>query len=312
MKITRMGKVAVFGSYVADLMARAPHLPTAGETVKGSMFKMGPGGKGFNQGVAAHKAGADVTVITKIGADAFADLALHTMNELGMRQDYVFVDPTVPTGCALIAVDEASSQNEIVIVSGACDTISADETERLAPVIQECEYVLLQLEVNQDANARVAALARQFGCKVILNPAPYSPLSTEFLSACFMVTPNEVEAECLTGIPIRSGADAQQAAKYFHDIGIPNVIITLGGRGVYLSENGKGELFPAFRVAAIDTTGAGDAFNGGLLAALSEGKPLRSAVRFANAVGALSVQRIGTTPAMPTRAEIDAFLRQQE
>jgi ribokinase len=305
-----MGKVAVFGSFVVDLMARTPHLPIPGETVKGSMFKMGPGGKGFNQCVAAHKAGADVVMMTKLGKDTFADVALNTMDELGMTKEHLFYNDEVGTGIALILVDEVTSQNEIIIVPGACNTITPDEVKSIEDVISKSEYVLLQLEVNQDANELVADLANKHGCKVIMNSAPYAPMTEEFISKLYMVTPNEVEAEEITGIPVNDLESAKKAAKWFRDKGVKDVVITLGSKGVFVSSQGREEIVPAFKVDAIDTTGAGDAFNGGLLAALSKGDDLWTAARFGQGLAALSVQRIGTTPAMPKLEEIEEFLKE--
>lgn len=303
-------KITVFGSFVVDLMARTPHLPAPGETVKGSFFKQGAGGKGFNQGIAAHKTGADVAMITKLGRDSLASVATDAMDAVGMPKDYLFFNDDAPTGVALIMVDENSSQNEIVIVPGACATITDADIASVEARIKESAYVLLQLEVNQDANEKVARLAKENGVRVIVNTAPYQPVTDEFLSGCYLVTPNEVEAEELTGVPVDSLESADRAAKVFLEKGVQNVLITLGGRGVYIWSEGMSEIIPAFKVNAIDTTGAGDAFNGGLLTALAEGKSLHDAACFANAVAAISVQRIGTTPAMPTREEVDAFLRE--
>ena len=302
-------KVTVFGSFVVDLMARTPRLPTPGATVKGTSFKMGPGGKGFNQGVAAHKASADMTMVTKLGKDMFADTALNLMKQLNMKEDGLFFSETAPTGIALIGVDEGSSQNEIIVVPGACATITGEEISTMADTIKASSYVLLQLEVNQDANEQVAQLAKENGVRVILNPAPYQKVSDEFLSGIYLVTPNENEAEEMTGVPVTDLDSASKAAKAFFDKGVQNVLITLGSRGVFVSSEGREEIIPAFRVEAVDTTGAGDAFNGGLLAALAEGKSLWDAAIFANALAALSVQKVGTAPAMPTREEIDEFLR---
>lgn len=303
-------KVTVFGSFVVDLMARAPRLPVPGETVLGSFFKQGAGGKGFNQGIAAHKSGGDVTMITKLGRDSLAAVATDAMDSVGLSKDHLFYSETEPTGVALISVDENTSQNEIIIVPGACATISDEDIASVAERIKESAYLLLQLEVNQDANEKVAAMAKAAGVKVIVNTAPYSPVTDEFLSGCYLVTPNEVEAEELTGICVSDLESADKAAKVFKDKGVQNVVITLGSRGVYVNEDGKSEIVPAYKVKAIDTTGAGDAFNGGLLTALSEGKTIGEAARFANALAAISVQRIGTTPSMPTRAEIDKFLEE--
>lgn len=304
-------KITVFGSFVVDLMARTPHLPAPAETVKGSFFKQGAGGKGFNQGVAAFKSGGDVAMITKLGRDSLANVALDTMTELNMPKDYLFYNDDVATGIALIMVDENTSQNEIVIVPGACSTITDEDIAKVEDRIKQSGYLLLQLEVNQDANEKVAKLAKENGVKVIINTAPYQPISDEFLKGAYLVTPNEVEAEELTGIAVNDLESADRAAKVFLDKGVQNVLITLGSRGVYINTDGKSEIVPAYRVDAIDTTGAGDAFNGGLLTALAEGKSLADASRFANALAALSVQRIGTTPAMPTREEIDAFIKER-
>lgn len=301
-------KVTVFGSFVVDLMARTPHLPAAGETVKGSIFKQGAGGKGFNQGIAAHKAGGNVAMITKIGTDTMADVALNAMDEVGLSSQYLFRSADTATGTALIMVDEHSGQNEIVIVPGACNTITDADIAKVEDVIKNSEYLLLQMEVNQDANEKVAALAKKSGVRVIVNTAPYQPIDDSFLEGCYLVTPNEVEAEQITGVPVTDLESADRAAEVFFRKGVQNVLITLGSRGVYVNSDGKSEIIPAFRVSAIDTTGAGDAFNGGLLTALSEGKNLWEAAKFANALAALSVQKLGTTPSMPLRSEIDAFL----
>lgn len=303
-------KVTVFGSFVVDLMARAPRLPVPGETVKGSFFKQGAGGKGFNQGIAAHKAGGDVTMITKLGRDSLAAVATDAMDSVGLSKDHLFFSEEEPTGVALISVDEKTSQNEIIIVPGACATISDADIDSVKARILESAYLLLQLEVNQDANEKVAALAKANGVRVIVNTAPYSPVADAFLNGCYLVTPNEVEAEELTGVCVTDLESADRAAKVFMEKGVQNVVITLGSRGVYINTDGHSQIVPAYKVNAIDTTGAGDAFNGGLLTALSEGKTLVEAAKFANALAALSVQRLGTTPSMPTREEIDAFLQE--
>lgn len=305
-------KVTVFGSFVVDLMGRTPHLPVPGETVKGSLFKQGAGGKGFNQGIAAHKSGGNVVMVTKLGRDSMAEVALNAMDDVGLSKEYLFFNDDVATGIALILVDENTSQNEIVIVPGACSTVTDEEIAKVAHEIKDSAYLLLQLEVNQDANEKVAKMAKEAGVRVIINTAPYQPVTDEFLKDAYLVTPNEVEAQELTGIPVNDLESANRAAQVFFEKGVQNVLITLGSRGVYVNSGGREEIIPAFRVKALDTTGAGDAFNGGLLTALSEGKSIWEAARFANALAALSVQRLGTTAAMPTRAEIDAFLAKQK
>lgn len=304
-------KVTVFGSFAVDLVARTPHLPVPGETVKGSSFHQSAGGKGFNQGIAAHKAGGEVAMVTKLGRDSLANVALAEMDAVGMAKDYLFYSDEAATGTSLILVNEQTSQNEIVIVPGACATITPADIAKVEQRIRASAYVLLQLEINQDANEAVAALAKESGVKVILNTAPYQPVSDEFLRGTWLVTPNEVEAEELTGIAVTDLESADRAAAVLFDRGVQNVLITLGSRGVYLNADGRSEIIPAYHVKAVDTTGAGDAFNGGLLTALSEGKSLHEAAVFANALAALSVQRPGASPSMPTRPEIDAFLAAQ-
>lgn len=304
-------KVTVFGSFVVDLMARASHLPMAGETVKGSLFRQGAGGKGFNQGIAAHKAGGNVVMVTKLGRDSLAKVALDAMAEVGLSREHLFYNEDVPTGVALIAVDENTSQNQILIVPGACATITSQDIAQVADQIKTSAYVLLQLEVNQDANEAVAALAKEHSVRVIINTAPYQPMSDDFLRGAYLVTPNEVEAAELTGIAVTDLESGDRAARVLFDKGVENVLITLGSQGVYLNTGHHSQIIPAYRVQAVDTTGAGDAFNGGLLTALSEEKNLEEAARFANALAALAVQRLGTTPAMPERSEVEAFLQSQ-
>lgn len=304
-------KITVFGSFVVDLMGRAPHLPVPGETVKGSMFRMGAGGKGFNQGVAAHKSGADVTMVTKLGRDSFGKVALDAMEELGMDTRHILFSDEAETGIALIMVDENSSQNEILVVPGACSTITDQEVESISEIIGNSKYLLTQLETNISSVEKVIDMAYKKGVKVVLNTAPVQKISDEILSKVELITPNEVEAEVLTGITIDSKENADRAADYFFEKGVKKVLITLGGRGVYIATEEKREIIPAYKVEAIDTTGAGDAFNGGLLTALSEGKNLWEAARFANALAAIAVQRLGTTPSMPTREEIEQFLSEK-
>ena len=205
-------------------MARTPHLPAPAETVKGSFFKQGAGGKGFNQGVAAHKAGGDVAMITKLGRDSMANVALDVMTELNMPKDFLFYNDDVATGIALIMVDENSSQNEIVIVPGACGTITAEDIKSVEQRICDSAYILLQLEVNQDANEAVAKLAKEHGVRVILNTAPYQPVTDEFLKGCWLVTPNEVEAEEMTGVAVTDLESANRAAKVFFEKGVENVL----------------------------------------------------------------------------------------
>lgn len=305
-----MGKhILVFGSFVVDLMSRSPHLPVPGETVMCSLFKMGAGGKGFNQGVAAHKAGGDVTMVTKIGKDTFGALAKETMEELGMDTGHLLVSETESTGAALILVDENTSQNMIGVTSGACGAITEAEVDALEPLVAKSAYLLLQMEVNLEANWRMLKMAKRHGVTVVLNTAPAQAIPDDILAQVDIVTPNEVEAELLTGVKVTNEENAARAAQAFFEKGVGAVAITLGARGVYVATRDKAQLLPVPKVPVVDTTGAGDAFNGGFVTALAEGKDLWGAARFANALASVAVQRMGTTPAMPERAEIDAFLQ---
>jgi len=233
---------------------------------------------------------------------------LDAMKKLHMDASRVFITNATKTGVALIMVDEKTSQNKIVVIPGACETISNQEIDSLTDLIENSEYLLTQLETNISSVERIIEISYKNGVKVILNTAPVQPISDELLSKIHLITPNEVEAEILTGIPITGEQEASKAADWFLAKGVGNVIITLGNRGAYIADGKKRRLIPVPDVKVVDTTGAGDAFNGGLLAALAEGKDLWEAVLFANSLASISVQRIGTTPAMPTREEIDAFM----
>lgn len=303
-----MGKVTVFGSLVVDMMARGPHLPTPGETVKGTSFTMSPGGKGFNQGVACHKAGAACTMVAKLGRDELAEVPLSLMRDLGMDERYILRSDELPTGVGMVVVDENTGRNQIMIAPGACAQITSEEVDSLEDLVAESDYVLLQLEVNQDANEHIAQIAERHSTKVVLNTAPWASVSDEFLGRVWMVTPNEIEAEGLSGVPVSDLDSARLAADVFRAKGVEVVLITLGSRGVFVSVDGREEIVPAFQVEAVDTTAAGDSFNGGMLAALAEDKDIWEAVRFGQAVAALAVQKSGTAISIPTREEVDAFL----
>ena len=302
------GKITVFGSFVVDLASRADHLPRPAETVIGSSFALGPGGKGSNQGVAAHRAGADVCMITKVGDDVFGKVALDFYRSEGMSTDLIFVDKQKETGTALIMVDEATGQNQILVVAGACGNITDEDIERATPSIKSSQIILLQLEVNLDANWKVVDIANKNGVQVVLNTAPARKVDDEILAKVNLLTPNEVEASVLSGVEVVTMDDARRAADVFQKKGVDEIVITMGAQGAYVRSGSRDVVIPRRNVEAIDTTGAGDAFNGGLVTALAEGKDLFAAAEFANVVGALSVTKKGTAPAMPFRKEIDAFI----
>jgi len=306
--IMKKAKITVMGSFVVDLMARTPHLPVPGETVKGSYFKLGPGGKGSNQGVAAQRAGADVTMVTKIGKDGFSEIAIKSFVNEGMDTSFVFKDDKLSTAAALIIVDENTSENEIVVILGACSNITDANIEKARVAIEGSSVFLTQLETNVDAVEKAIDIAHNMGVKVILNPAPVQEIPKELYSKIDFFTPNEVEASILSGVTIETIEDARAAAQIFIDRGTENVIITLGSKGALVVTSSKVEMIESYKVNAVDTTGAGDAYNGGFATAIAEGKDIFEAAKFASAVGALSVTKIGTSPAMPYRKEIDEFI----
>ena len=302
--------VVMFGSFVVDLTTRQKGLPLPGQTIIGSSFQMGPGGKGSNQAVAAHRAGAEVTLITKIGKDAFSNVALDFYRKEGISTEHVLVAEEESTGIALIMVDEDGGQNEIVVVPAACMHIAPEDIEKSRSAIESAKILLVQMEINLDALCRIIEIAHQAGVFVILNPAPAARIPDAVLAMVDVVTPNETEAEALTGVAVRSEADARRAAAYFLDRGVKNVVITLGEMGAFATDGKKSETLSRIPVEAIDSTGAGDAFNGGFAAALAEGKDLFAALRFGNATGALSVTKHGTAPSMPRREEVLAVYRE--
>jgi len=303
-------KITVMGSFIVDLMARAPHLPEHGETVKGSFFQMGPGGKGSNQGVAAARSGASVTMITKIGTDPFAQIALDNFQRECMDMHFVMQDERYPTGTALIMVDENTSENKIVVTIGACEHITPEEIESARTQIESSRVLLTQLETNLEAVENAVEIAHAGGLTVILNPAPAppQPLPDDLLSKIDIITPNETEASILSGVKVIDMDDARKAARILKSKGVKHVIITMGGKGAFVFTESAEYVIEPIKVKVVDTTGAGDAFNGGLATALAEGLDVVQAVRFANATGALSVTKLGTAPAMPRRDEIENLL----
>lgn len=302
------GSIVVFGSFVVDLTARTNKLPLPGQTLIGTSFKMGPGGKGSNQAVAAYRAGADVTLVTKIGDDVFGKVAMDFYKKEKIKTDYVLKDHEKETGIALITVDDVTAQNEIVVVPGACGHITMDDIEKCRSLIENASIVLLQHEINEDAQRKVIEISHNAGARIVLNPAPAKEIPADLITYIDTITPNETEAEALTGIHVVTYEDARKAAEVFFEKGVKNVVITMGALGAFASDGKKSELIPRLSVYAVDTTGAGDAFNGSFVTALSEGRNLFDALRYGNAAGALSVKNLGTAPAMPYRSEIDRMV----
>jgi len=302
--------VAVLGIFVADLAFKAPRLPVMGETILGQGFKDGPGGKGSNQAIAAARAGADVRMITRIGRDTFGEMARKAWAADGVDTRAVTIDDTLPTGAAFIFVSTETGNNAIIVESGAAANLSPADVAAAEAVIASAKVLVTQFEQPVETAMAGLTLARKHGVITILNPAPAVPADQAIYALCDYVTPNETEAETITGQKVQTEADALAAAKAFVAMGAKNALITLGEKGAFLHGEAGTAMVPAFKVAnVVDTTGAGDAFNGGFAVALAEGKSPLDAIRFANATAALSVQKPGTAPSMPTRAEIEALLR---
>lgn len=302
-----MGKVVVVGSTNTDMTVRVPRIPAPGETVLGRGFRVTGGGKGANQAVAAARAGGDVLFLGAVGTDAFGDAAVESLRREGVDVANVRRVPGAPSGVALIFVDDRG-ENSIAVASGANAELTPAHLQPLAALLAGDDVVLLQLEIPLATVEAAVATASARNARVILNPAPAQPLPDSLLRQVTLVTPNEGEAEHLTGIPIGDEAALGRAAGVLHRRGVPGVLITLGARGVFVSAEGASELIPAFAVQAVDTTAAGDVFNGTLAVALGEGRPLRDAVRFAAAAAALAVTRPGAQASAPARAEIDTLL----
>lgn len=308
--MSKSAKLAVLGSINADHILNLAHFPRPGETVIGKQYQVAFGGKGANQAVAAGRAGADIAFIACVGAD---DIGERIRQQL--QQDQIDTAPveTVAqeaTGVAMIFVN-GEGENNIGIYSGANAALTPACVERHQQVIRSADALLMQLESPLDSVLAAARIARASHTQVILNPAPATQLSDELLALIDIITPNETEAEILTGIAVNDDDDAARAAQALHAKGIDTVLITLGRRGVWLSEKGQGQRIPGFSVQAVDTIAAGDTFNGAFITARLEGVAMQDAVRFAHAAAAIAVTRPGAQPSVPWRTEIDAFLQQQ-
>lgn len=305
------GKLVVLGSINADHILNIEQFPRPGETVIGKQYKVAFGGKGANQAVAAGRSGADIAFIACVGADDIGERVRQQLasDRIDTQPIEAIADST--TGVALIFVN-AEGENVIGIDAGANAAVTPDYLARYQQKVIDADALLMQLESPLETVIAAASLAKQHQTQVILNPAPARELPDDLLATIDMITPNETEAQRLTGIAVNDDNDAARAAQVLHDKGIATVIITLGSRGVWLSENGNGKLVPGFKVKAVDTIAAGDTFNGALVTALLEGKIMADAVRFAHAAAAIAVTRPGAQPSVPWREEIDAFLQQQE
>ncbi len=300
-------KIIVVGSTNMDMVVNTSHIPVPGETVLANSFFMNPGGKGANQAVAVARLGGNVIFISKLGNDIFGKQSSQLFEEEGINTSYIFSDADLPSGVALITVDHLG-ENSIVVASGANGNLyPADLTNALAE-IQTADIVLMQLEIPMETVLFVAQFARSKGITVILDPAPANELSVELLSLIDIITPNQTEAEMLCGVKVHDLDSAKKAAKSINSKGVKNVVITMGSAGAVVCQEGEIEFVAAEKVEAIDTTAAGDVFNGALAVALSENKNLIDAVHFACSVAAISVRRSGAQSSIPYRSELISII----
>ena len=302
--------ISILGIFVADLTFRTERMPNKGETYIGNSFKLGPGGKGSNQAVAARRAGAETMFITKIGKDTFGEMAMKLYADEGINSKYVWEIPDMSTGAASIVVNEVTGDNAIIVVPGAADAMVPDDLDTAEAGIADCAFFMASLEVPIPVMQHGLEVAKRNGVLTILNPAPAAILPDDVYGLSDYFTPNETEAAILAGIPVVTIEDAEEAAKIFLQRGIDTVVITLGEKGAYVRNSVINQHVPAFDMGGkvLETTGAGDAFNGGFAYALAEGMSLIEAVRFGSATAAISVTRLGTAPAMPVNSEIQDLL----
>ena len=304
-----MGKVVILGIFVADTAYRADRLPRIGETIMGQGFALGPGGKGSNQAVAAAMAGAETHFISRLGTDAFADMALAIWARAGVHSGAVSRHADSFTGAAFIFLEAATGNNAIIVSPGVAGLIAASDVEAQAAMIAGADVFVTQLEQPMAAAVLGLQIARAAGVRTILNPAPAAALPDGMLALCDYVTPNESEAETLTGLPVTSVDEAVLAARALRLMGAGAALITLGDKGALYHDGVQTVHVPVMSAGAVvETTGAGDAFNGGFAAALAEGMDPVAAARFGCATAGISVTRPGTAASMPARAEIEALL----
>ena len=285
------------------MVVKTERFPQPGETILGGTFLMNPGGKGANQAVAAARLNGDVCFVAKVGNDVFGTQAIELFNKEKIKTEYIFIDDTNPSGVALITVD-GKGENCIAVAQGANGNLSVNDINNTEQVLQDADIILVQLEIPIETIEYIAALAKQHNKKLILNPAPACILGDDLLSKISIITPNEKEASMLSGIEITNIETAKQAAQVLSGKGIATVIITLGEEGALLYENNEFNLIPTNKVNAVDTTAAGDVFNGAIAVAISEQKNIKDAVRFANIAASISVTRLGAQASAPHREEI--------
>jgi len=298
-----MTKILVIGSSNTDMVIKTKKLPAPGETILGGTFLMNPGGKGANQAVAAARLGGKVRFIAKRGNDLFGNQTVGLLMRENIDTDYLVKDPDLPSGVALITVD-ATGENSIVVAPGSNGNLVKEDIPMSVFENDKTDILLLQLEIPMETVEYSAIAASEHKIKVILNPAPACLLSDNLLKNIWLITPNETEAEILTGVKITDIGSAEKAAVVMQQRGVKNVIITLGETGAYVKSDEFTGLIPGFKVVPVDTTAAGDVFNGAMAVALAEGKDLKEAVSFANKAASIAVTRMGAQASAPYRDEI--------
>ena len=294
-----MSEITVLGIFVADISFSGLKIPSIGETILGKKYNVGPGGKGCNQAIAIARLGGNTNFISKIGKDAYGELALKTLEKNKISKENVIQNGNQQTGVAGILVDQNTGKNAINVIVGAPSSLRISEIEKQINLIKSSKIFLTQLEVPKDVTLHCLKTAKENGCITILNPAPASEISKEFYNNIDFFTPNETEAEFYTGIKITSEKEAKQAADKLLNLGIKKIIITLGEKGLFYSDGKEETYLKASAVKAIDTTGAGDAFNGGLAFGLSKEKPIKECLELANKVAGISTTKLGAGDAMP-------------
>lgn len=299
-------KIVVVGSCNTDMVIKADRLPVPGETILGGTFLMNPGGKGANQAVAASRLGARVSFIGKTGNDVFGKQSIMLYNSENINTDFVFSDPGLPSGVALITVD-ANGENCIVVASGANGSLSPADINKAAAEIESADVVLMQLEIPIETVEYVANIANKKGIRVVLNPAPARSLSDELLRCLYVIIPNKTEAEILSGIKVTDTDSARQAADIISARGVENVIITLGPQGALIKEGPEYHYVKAHKVESVDTTAAGDSFCGSFCVGLVEEKSILESVKLAAKAAALTVTRMGAQSSIPYRSELSSL-----
>jgi len=298
-----MDKILVIGSYNIGLTVIGDAIPKEGQTVLGDTFDKGPGGKGSNQAITIARLGGNVVFLARIGKDSFGKEALELFSNEHIDTEHVRIDPDAHTGAGIIFVDK-NGHNAIGVAPGANYKLSVKDLEESVALFGQCRYLLIQLETPLPVVFHAVKKAKQANMKVVLNPAPAQKLEPSIYPLLDFITPNETEAEILTGIAIKGQRDAFKAGKRLVSMGVKNVIVTLGADGCVLVSNSVEKAFLPPKVKAVDTTGAGDAFNGGFVFALAQNRDVEEAIDFASKVAAYSVLTVGVVPGLPTMKDL--------